>query len=112
MNFMAPAAGAIAGAPVGALAEIGMGGGDGTGTAGGMAGMLGGAALGGAMGSRKLIMAIAQALKRQAPQAPDEQVMQQAQKLLQNPTPEVEQFIQRVMGQGGGQPPTGGMGAM
>lgn len=83
-------------------------------------GAMQGAGLGAAAGAmgiaplmgKRLVIAIAQALKRQAPQAPDEQVMLQAQKLLQNPTPEVEQFIQRVMGQGGGQPPTGGMGAM
>lgn len=64
--------------------------------------MIGGLGTLGPAMATKIIRALAMTLKQQAPQMPDELVLQQARKLTQNPTPEVQQFIQRVLGQDGG----------
>lgn len=111
-NMEAGAAyGGLGGALLGTAGNGEMGGNLNPGT-GLVAGLAGGAALGGANGLRKLVMGIAQALKQQHPQVPDEMILKKAMEMAQQQAGQQGGGMMPPMGGGGGMPPGGPMGGM
>ena len=101
---------ALMGATIGGIGAASMPGninGEGM-TAGAGLGALAGAAIPGGFAVKRLVVGIAQALKRQHPEVPDEMILQKAMEMAQTQGDQAGGMTPPM----GGMPPGGGMGGM